>query len=69
MGLVIGRSREGDTEQLGGEVENTGLEFFGEIPYDPNVAEYDLNAKALFALPEDSQAVLAAHKLFKGLGL
>ncbi len=69
MGLVIGRSREGDSAQLGQEVENTGLEFFGEIPYDPNVAEYDLNAKALFALPEDSPAVLAAHKLFKGLGL
>lgn len=69
MGLVIGRSREGDAGQLGREVENTGLELFGEIPYDPFVAEYDLNGRALFELPEDSPAVLAARKLFKGLGL
>jgi CO dehydrogenase maturation factor len=69
MGLVIGRSREGDSAKLSGEVEKTGLELFGEIPDDPNVAEYDLNAKALFALPGDSPAVLAAQKLFKGLGL
>ncbi len=69
MGLVIGRSRSGDTDQLGREVENTGLELFGEIPYDPYVAEYDLNAKALFELPNDSEAVVAAQGLFKGLEL
>jgi CO dehydrogenase maturation factor len=69
MGLVIGRSREGDSAQLSGEVEKTGLELFGEIPYDPQVAEYDLNAKALFELPKDSPSVQAAQKLFKSLGL
>ncbi|MBW6463887.1 MAG: AAA family ATPase [Dethiobacteria bacterium] len=69
MGLVIGRSREGDITQLKQEVENSGLELFGEIIHDPLVAEYDLNAKALFRLPEDSPAVQTSKTLFKGLNL
>jgi CO dehydrogenase maturation factor len=69
MGLVIGRSHEGDAKQLAEEVKNTGLNLFGEVAYDPMVVEYDLNGKALFELPQDSPSVLAAHKLFKGTGL
>lgn len=69
MGLVIGRSREGDSEQLGQEINNSGLSFYGEIPQDTLVAEYDLNGKALLNLPEDSAAVQASQKLFKGLEL
>lgn len=69
MGLVIGRSREGDSEQLSGEVENSGLELFGEIPHDALVAEYDLNGKALIDLPDDSAAVKASKQLFSALDL
>jgi CO dehydrogenase maturation factor len=69
MGLVIGRSREGDAEQLAEEVKNTGLNLFGEVPNDPLVAEYDLKGKALLSLPEDSAAVQATHDLFKRLEL
>ena len=67
MGLIIGRSREGDSKQLDQEVQNSGLSLFGEIPHDPLVAEYDLTGKALLTLPDDSSAVVAAHNLFKGL--
>jgi CO dehydrogenase maturation factor len=67
--LVIGRSREGDAEQLAEEVKNTGLNLFGEVPNDPLVAEYDLKGKALLSLPEDSAAVQATHDLFKRLEL
>jgi len=69
MGLVIGRSREGDASQLDREVQNSGLELFGEIPHDPLVSEYDLNGKALLGLPADSTAVQAAQNLFKSLDL
>jgi CO dehydrogenase maturation factor len=69
MGLVIGRSRDGDAAMLEQEVINTGLELFGEVPYDQSVTEYDLNAKALFNLPADSPAVLASHEMFQRLGL
>lgn len=69
MGLVIGRSREGDSEQLGEEVRNSRLSLFGEIPHDPLVAEYDLNGRALLSLPADSAAVKSSQELFKQLEL
>ncbi len=69
MGLVIGRSREGDSGQLSGEVAKSGLELLGEIPHDLLVAEYDLNGKALLALPADTAAVKVSKQLFESLGL
>jgi CO dehydrogenase maturation factor len=69
MGLVIGRSREGDSTQLDQEIKKSGLELFGEVPLDPLVSEYDLNAKALFNLPKESPAVKASEELFGKLNL
>jgi CO dehydrogenase maturation factor len=69
MGLVIGRSREGDIDQLEQEVKKTGLNLFGEVAYDPLVVDYDLNGKALLKLPEDSAAVKATRDMFKRLEL
>ena len=69
MGLVIGRSREGDSTQLDQEIKKSGLELFGEVPLDPLVSEYDLNAKALFTLPKESPAVKASEELFGKLNL
>ncbi len=69
MGLVIGRSREGETERLEQEIANSGLQLFGAIPNDDLVAEYDLNGKALLNLPVESEAVQATRKLFRALNL
>lgn len=65
IGLVISRSRDGEAQALDQEVKNSGLELFGEIGQDPLVAEYDLNARPLLALPEDSKAVEDSRKLFR----
>ncbi len=65
IGLVISRSRDGEAQALDQEVKNSGLELFGEIGQDPLVAEYDLNARPLLALPEDSKAVEDSRKLFQ----
>ncbi len=69
MGLVISRSRGGVSEQLAQEIEKTGLPLFGEIPYDSQVAQQDLEGKPLLDLPGDSAAVEAANKIFESLGL
>jgi CO dehydrogenase maturation factor len=69
MGLVIGRSRAGNSAQLQQEVEKTGLSLFGEIPDDPLVVDYDLDGKALIDLPQDSEAVKASQQLFESLEL
>ncbi len=69
MGLVIGRSRDGEVETLDHEIKNSGLNLLGEIAHDPLVAEYDLNAQPLLNLPEDSKAVQDSRKLFQSLSL
>ena len=69
MGLIIGRSREGELGQLEPEITKSGLDLFGEVPNDPMVAEYDLQGKALLKLPDDSKAVKATKEIFNSLAL
>lgn len=69
MGLVISRGRSGEVEQLSDEIARTGLKLWGEIPFDPEVVNYDLAGKALLSLPSDAVAVKAAHKIFEMLSL
>ena len=67
IGLVISRDRGGAAKQLAAEIEQSGLAPLGEIPYDPVVAEFDLEGKPLLNLPHDSAAAQAARKLFDSL--
>lgn len=69
MGLIIGRSQEGESKQLEQEVKKAGLDLFGEVPSDPMVADYDLKGEALLKLPNDSEAVKATKEIFKSLSL
>lgn len=69
MGLIISRSRPGEMEQLQGEIARTGLEVWGEIPFDPAIMDFDLQGKPLFELPPGSPAVQAATELFRSLAL
>ncbi|NMD43017.1 MAG: AAA family ATPase [Firmicutes bacterium] len=69
MGLVITRSRPGEMERLDEEIERTGLEVWGDIPFDPAIMDYDLEGKPLFDLPAESPAVQAAAKLYQSLAL
>jgi len=69
MGLVIGRSHDGEVQKLDQEIKNSGLNLFGEIAHDPLVAEYDLNAQPLLSLPDNSRAVQDSRKLFESLSL
>ncbi|NLA27616.1 MAG: carbon monoxide dehydrogenase, partial [Firmicutes bacterium] len=56
-------------EQLSEEIARTGLELWGDIPFDSAVVEYDLAGKALLELPSESIAVKAAGKIFDSLSL
>ncbi|NLA11292.1 MAG: AAA family ATPase [Firmicutes bacterium] len=69
MGLVITRTRPEGMGKLDEEIARTGLEVWGEIPFDPAVMEYDLEGKPLFDLPAESPAVQAALKLYQSLAL
>lgn len=52
-----------DTALLQKEIEATGLELLGIIPYDTQLTEYDLYGKPLLDLPEDSPAVKAVREI------
>ncbi len=69
MGLIVSRGRDGEVEQLSEEIARTGLELWGDIPFDSAVVEYDLAGKALLELPSESIAVKAAGKIFDSLSL
>jgi len=51
------------------EIEKTGLQLIGTIPMDPNVTQYDIEAKPLFDLPEDSVAVKAVEEILSQVKL
>ncbi|MEG3067644.1 MAG: AAA family ATPase [Syntrophaceticus schinkii] len=59
--LIITKINE--TALLQKEIEATGLELLGIIPYDTQLTEYDLYGKPLLDLPEDSPAVKAVREI------
>ena len=69
MGLIVTQGRDGEVGQLSAEIERSGLSLLGEIPYDPMVAEYDLQGKPLLSLPPDSESGRASIRLFEKLPL
>ena len=66
MGLVLNRVR-GNEEGLQEHVERTGLELFGWIPEDENITRFDMEARPLLQLPDDSPACLAAQNILSQL--
>lgn len=61
--LVITKNQPGDITALQQEITATGLTLIGTIPYDAEVARYDLEGKPLAELPADSAAVSAAYEI------
>jgi CO dehydrogenase maturation factor len=68
IGLVVNRIRD-NTELAQELAQRAGLELFGYIPEDENITRYDLAAKPLLQLPDDSPSVLAVKKILEKLGL
>lgn len=52
-----------DPAPLEAEIEKTGLELLGVVPYDTQLTEYDLEGKPLLELPDDSPAVKAVREI------
>jgi len=58
MGLVFNRVM-GNEELLRTSAENIGLELFGLVPYDEDIASHDLVGKPITELPESSAGLNA----------
>jgi CO dehydrogenase maturation factor len=62
---VINQIKTHPTEQALEMLKQGDLEFVGTIPEDAMIYEYDLNGRPTIDLPEDSQSVDAAFKIFE----
>ncbi|MGD0622561.1 MAG: AAA family ATPase [Thermacetogeniaceae bacterium] len=60
-------TKTADAAPLQGEIESTGLELLGTVPFDNQLANYDLHDRPLMELPSDSLAVQASREMFKKL--
>ncbi len=62
MGVVFNRVL-GNEELLKRSSEERGLEIFGFVPYDDNIASYDLVGRPITELPADSSGLTAYHDI------
>jgi CO dehydrogenase maturation factor len=67
MGLVLNRVR-GMEDELKRQIENLGIELFGSIPEDPEVTRFDLTARPLIDLPDESPAYMAVRQIWARVG-
>ena len=65
--LVLTKSQNEaeDVKALEAEIQKTGLNLIGIMPFDSQVANFDLLSKPLFELPDDSAAVQAVDAICK----
>lgn len=67
--LVVSKVGDEGIEPLAEEVDKTGLNLIGTIPFDPLVVQYDTEGKPLFQLPENSKALQAVEAILKKVDL
>ena len=61
--LIVTKNQPGDLEALEQEIAATGLTLIGTVPYDVELARYDLEGKPLFDLPASSISVTAVNEI------
>lgn len=69
IGLIVTKAPPQGIEDLTKEIELTGLPLLGAIPFDQNVADYDLKGKPLFELPFDSSSTKAVGEILEQIEL
>lgn len=68
MGVVVNRT-SGEETRLREAVRDLGLEFFGQIPEDDNIREYDRMGKPILELPDSSPGFAAMRSIAERIGL
>lgn len=63
LALIINRVDGELGEATLSEISATGLELAGIIPSDAAIAQYDVEGRPTFELPEDSQAIVALNSI------
>lgn len=67
--MIVTKASDELIKDLTPEIEKTGVEYIGYIPFDSDVLTYDAQGKALFALPDDSPVVKASFSILDKLNI
>lgn len=66
---IITKASEETMDELKEEIEKTGVELAGFIPFDEEVFKYDAKGKPLMDLPADSPVVKSSFAIFDKINL
>jgi CO dehydrogenase maturation factor len=66
IGLIVNRVRENKME-VRDLARETDIEFFGWVPEDSQLSEWDLVGRPIFDLPSDSPSVVAVRQIVEKL--
>jgi CO dehydrogenase maturation factor len=64
-GLVLNRDSGDLSPQQEAEIQASGLELWGRIPYDETVLSYALVGKSVMSLPSDSPSLIAVREMLQ----
>lgn len=67
--LIVTKTQGEGVGALQEEVDKTGLELIGTIPYDMEIVEKDLNSLPLVTLTDESISVKAVQEIIKKAGI
>lgn len=68
--LVISRASGGEVDgALNDEIQRSGMNLVGVVPYDPAIAESDMIGRPFIELADTSPAVVGAEAIFEKLGV
>lgn len=67
IGLILNKVT--DQAAIDSIMSQIDLDLLGTIPYDPQIAEYDLIGRSLLELPATAPSIKAVTKILKGLNI
>ncbi len=67
--VIVNKVTAGRKEKVLENASSIGLKVIGTIPYDENLAKFDLVGDPLMGLPDDSPAIVEMRQVVKELGL
>lgn len=69
MYVVANKVSDSAAKVIKTEIEKLGIPFAGYIPYDENIATYNLAGKPLLDLPDNSPSLQAVERILKNMKL
>ena len=67
--LIITKTGAAGTDGISAEIDKTGLNLIGTIPYDEQAVAFDAAGKPLVELPDDSLSVRAVKEILSKAGV